>query len=121
MIAPWDLEPRGPIEWNDEATGYQCVARRGGSGAWCGYVAVPEDHPAFGLDYEDPLVVDIDVHGGLTYSGERGFGFDCAHYGDLVPSLWKYFGAYGGEYRDLDYVKAEVSNLARQLAALVAR
>lgn len=77
----------------------------------------------------------VNVHGGLTYSGAcQGdichvaaegelepwwFGFDCAHAYDLVPSyrmdtrLWK-----DGSYRDLTYVKAEVTSLARQLKDL---
>lgn len=74
-----------------------------GVGAANGYVAVPKDHPYYGLGYDD---VDVDVHGGLTYSasgedvlesfpnidileGNEGnlkdywvFGFDTCHYGD---------------------------------------
>jgi hypothetical protein len=89
-------------------------------------------------DYCYEHAPDVNVHGGLTYadscSGEPGegichkaaegepddvwwFGFDCAHLHDLSP-------AYGGlegcdeVYRDVAYVRAEVTDLARQLAAV---
>ena len=59
-----------------------------------GYVKIPDDHPLFGKDiYEEE--VEIEVHGGLTYGGDLKdngdfwMGFDCAHSGDLVPSLGK--------------------------------
>ena len=67
-----------------------------------GYVAVPKTHPWFGKSYVGDIEDQIEVHGGLTYSGkfptssdlimiEKGdvlpednwvFGFDTAHYGD---------------------------------------
>jgi hypothetical protein len=53
----------------------------------CGYVRVPEGHPWYGKSYSD---IDVDVHGGLTFSDFSetlgdGFwvGFDCAHAGDF--------------------------------------
>lgn len=77
----------------------------------------------------------VDVHGGLTYSAHcqssddpaRGichvpapgrpenvwwFGFDCAHYGDLVPLTY----SLGGTYWAVDMVATEVRSLAAQLA-----
>ena len=58
-----------------------------------GYVAVPPTHPAYKMHYQDALDgIDIDIHGGLTYSqfgnGENApkdwwiFGFDTSHYND---------------------------------------
>lgn len=41
------------------------------------------------------------------------FGFDCAHYGDAVPT---YGYSMDGIYRDLAYVREECASLARQLA-----
>jgi hypothetical protein len=77
----------------------------------------------------------IQVHGGLTYSagcqedteichvpaeGRSGhvwwFGFDCAHYGDLIPGVVDLYSFR--TYRDIAYVRAEVVSLARQLAEL---
>lgn len=45
---PWVQEP-DRVEWVDEETGYQCLARRTKhTGTWCGYVGVPPGHPWFG-------------------------------------------------------------------------
>jgi hypothetical protein len=75
-------------------------------------------------DSEISICTLIDVHGSLTYSGEgvRGvekeglwwFGFDTSHAGDFTPR-------YGtdGEYRDLEYVKAETRRLAEQLSTRI--
>jgi hypothetical protein len=45
---PWVTEP-DKVLWQDEATGYWCLANRNWrvSGSWCGYVAVPPSHPYF--------------------------------------------------------------------------
>jgi hypothetical protein len=53
-------------------------------GGWGnGYVAVPLEHPWYGLDCDE---IDVDIHGGLTFSEEIDnywvFGFDTNHYGD---------------------------------------
>lgn len=90
------------------------------------------------------------VHGGLTYADEcqerdepcRGIchiaapgepdklwwlGFDCAHCDDAAPRDYFYARTRGypfkpvrGEYRTLDYVKAECASLAGQLARVTA-
>lgn len=125
---PWDLEP-DKVQWQDEATGLPCLIVRAHSGAWCGYVGVPNGHPAFKSRYQD---VGVDVHGCLTYSDscdpdgnichdvEEGeddnvwwLGFDCAHSGDLAPA---YDFTRRGTYRGIDYVRDEVASLAGQLA-----
>lgn len=90
---PWTVEP-DERRWGDASTGYACLAARGPVGAWCGYVAVPGDHPALGLSYYtdsfdiDDLLQDrktladakiqhainqISVHGGLTFAGSLGW------------------------------------------------
>lgn len=132
----WQHEPDRK-EWKDEKTGLDCMIIRNQMGALCGYVGVPEGHPAHGKGYND---VDIDVHGGLTYAAEchghichktEGgdhvwwFGFDCAHSRDLVPSFTStiYKEIIGREsimiqdstYRNMAYVENEVSGLAQQL------
>lgn len=101
----WNSEP-DKIQWVDEATGLDCLMHRAPGGHWCGYVGVSEGHPAFGKDYEG---VEVEAHGGLTYSdfcqdtGDESYGichipepgrphrvwwlgFDCAHSGDLSPA-----------------------------------
>lgn len=52
-----------------------------------GYVALPEGHKYYGVNYDD---VPVDVHYGLTYGESEEIdgksywvvGFDCAHLGD---------------------------------------
>ena len=58
------------IAWRDPATGYECIIMRNSHGGYLsGYVAVPPDHPLYGFDHDAiPPDLDIEVHGGLTYS-----------------------------------------------------
>jgi len=135
---PWQAEP-DKVQWQDEATGLPCLIVRNIAGCLCGYVGVTAEHPFFGKGYGD---VDVEVHGGLTFSGpcnpqadeERHichvpaegepdhvfwFGFDCAHLGDLCPTfdrVWRQLGVLEKiEYKDIEYVRAEVRKLAKQL------
>lgn len=137
---PWDGEP-DKLEWRDEATGMPCLIVRSSLGALCGYVGVPPGHPDHGKHYDN--VDSTEVHGGLTYANrcqEGGkichiakpgepedvwwFGFDTAHLGDLVPGMVAAYAKsgmdymkshHGDEYRNLEYVKGEVTRLALQL------
>jgi hypothetical protein len=133
---PWQSEP-DKIQWQDEATGLPCLARRAFTGSWCGYVGVPLGHPCFGQLYGG---LDLEVHGGLTYSAlceddedesvsvchvpEPGepdhvwwLGFDCGHFMDLCPAFQQYIAHPSGSYKDLGYVQEECLRLAAQLAA----
>lgn len=138
---PWQTEP-DKAWWIDPATTVECMIRRGGGGALCGYVAVPTSHPWYGRNFED---ITAQVHGGITFASETedtdeatglcsvpqpGYsvivwwvGFDCGHGWDVHPewaTLYLDFGmeAHWQTYRDFEYVKAEVENLATH--ALVA-
>jgi hypothetical protein len=120
---PWDDEP-DRIEWLDPTTGLPCLMKRGPMGQWNGYVGVFPKHPWHGRDYGDVEEL-VDVHGGLTYAGswyEEGdwwFGFDCGHYMDLQPGFPTYGEPLFGEtYKDVAYVKAEVTVLALQVAVI---
>jgi hypothetical protein len=105
-------------------------------GALCGYVGVPKGHPAHGADYMD---VDVSVHGGLTYGDECNdvvchvpepgrpddvywFGFDCGHFDDIIPAMETHVPRLSamthGTYKTIAYVRAEITHLAEQLAAL---
>jgi hypothetical protein len=66
---PW-LGEADKIAWRDVATGYECIIMRDATGGYLsGYVGVPRDHPLYGFEHEAiPAGLDIDVHGGLTYS-----------------------------------------------------
>jgi hypothetical protein len=127
-VGPWTTEP-DKVQFVDPVTGYDCLLVRGPWGSWCGYVGVPPDHPLFGKGYNTcslptPCGEDVwscahcpdelvEVHGGVTFSGEcaahgdlavdedparrichvpyegRGevfwFGFDCSHHADFSP------------------------------------
>lgn len=143
----WDSEP-DLIEWRDDATGYPCLIARGPRGSLCGYVGVPEGHPAHGKDCDS---VDAPAHGGLTYSagcaghichvpqpgeadGVWWLGFDCAHAGDEVPGSLavrrkvaeelraKYAGFSDymprDTYKNIAFVETEVTELAAALKGL---
>jgi len=116
---------------NSCAHGLSIFMRRNGSKAWCGYVAVPPDHPLY--NHEDYMELTLSVHGGITWSadylpgehpdGNWYFGFDCAHSGDLSPrdvmfSFSGYPYTLDGVYRDFHYVENECRRLASQLSDL---
>ena len=130
----------GPGPWWDEPdrvefrhAGLVClIVRNTRLGNLCGYVAVPPEHPLYGCHYEN---VEVEVHGGLTYSdkchehichvpepGEPDdvwwLGFDCAHGDDLVPAIASTFGVLedgSQHYRDLACVRRQTEWLADQL------
>lgn len=58
------------IAWRDPVTGYECIIMRDSHGGYLsGYVAVPPGHPLYGFDHDAiPSELDVEVHGGLTYS-----------------------------------------------------
>jgi hypothetical protein len=91
-LKPYKIER----EWEYEGLKCAVVQNREASNR-CGYVRVPEGHPAWGRPYSevDQELLPGDVpHGGLTYGNyedceeEDGqgywLGFDCAHAGDLM-------------------------------------
>jgi hypothetical protein len=102
-------------------------------GHWCGYVGVPKGHPLHGKSYDEAhRIVDLDVHGGLTYADAcHGnvchptedadptwwLGFDCAHLYDESPGMASYgWTGEDHEYRTLPWVKRETERLAEQIA-----
>lgn len=101
---------------------YDCFAKRGPVGAWCGYVRIPENHVVYKKGYTE---LDIECHGGLSFSDfglpnhpeEQGWfiGFDCAHCTDIAPEMFFYFGFDGGTYRTKEYVIEELKNIVIQL------
>ena len=125
-------------EWFDEPNreefehaGLKClILRHPELGHLNGYVTVPRGHPCYGKDYDGMPYEDlfpIEVHGGLTFSKEGdgdkwpegwGFGFDCAHAWDLVPSMPMPLQLEQTTYRNFQYVRRETENLAEQLATL---
>lgn len=133
---PWQDEP-DRLEWR-HASGLPCLIVRGFIGSLCGYVGVPPEHPLYMRDYAD---CELEAHGELTYSahcqgkichkpepGEEKdiwwFGFDCAHFEDIVPSMRAISATLPAfarldrdeTYRSIEYVRAEVERLAEQVA-----
>jgi hypothetical protein len=94
-------------------------------GNYCGYARVPKGHLWDGLDYDDPALDGVIVHGGITFAGpleeitDWWLGFDCAHAGDFIPGI---AAAVGREPRSDERVWTEVDvrdearKLARQIA-----
>lgn len=138
---PWTAEP-DKVQFPDPTTGLPCLIVRNLIGALCGYVGVSSEHPTYGKNYGD---VDVDVHGGLTFSSKclptedkaHGIchvdpenddvwwlGFDCGHAWDFVPGMAKYHKEFNLQfgsndvYRDIEYVRGECARLAQQLAAM---
>lgn len=86
-----------------------------------GYVLIPKGHKLFGVDYND---IDVNVHGGLTYSQEITadhierlglevedigmwcVGFDTAHYQDTLSEWSK------------EKVQEEANKLMNQLESI---
>ena len=123
---PWDQEPLDKAVWVDPDTGFDCMIKRNGTGAWCGYVGVDSSHSAFEVEYYD---VNVTVHGDLTYSNHCAgdichlhdgdedetwwLGFDCCHSFDRSPLA---FGSFShGTYRTQQYVIDQVEQLAQSL------
>jgi hypothetical protein len=105
-----------------ESHGFKCLARLSPTGIPCGYVGLDREHPDFEKHYDD--IHNIEVHGGLTFSGywrdeNDGLwyvGFNCGHHDDMdfdpalgytvKPRLNKSFG----------FVQEQTERLAEQLA-----
>jgi len=104
---PWESEPHHLLT---EHLGYVLeIKRHEILKHLCGYIYLPESHPDYGKTYHD---LDVDVHGGLTFSEDGKFGFDCAHAGDYEPGNTYHFD--GDMYRTVDFVLAELHKLAEQ-------
>jgi hypothetical protein len=120
---PWQYEPHF---FAFESFGFRCqLFRTPITFAWCGYVGIDKDHPYFEKDYDDLNDIEtLDIHGGFTYSnrdknnGLWWIGFDCAHSGDLIPTMRSTIGTdspFSGHYWTLDEVRNETIGLAHQL------
>ena len=142
---PWVDEP-DKVVWVDEATNLDCMIYRNRVGALCGYVGVGPDHPWYGKDYDTPDVdvhggltyadkcqETADEANGICNVPLPGrehdiwwLGFDCSHSFDLCPSYEAFDRERGrppiadsrfvSTYKDIDYVTAQVTSLAAQVA-----
>lgn len=127
---PWDNEPdREDFRYK----GVPCLILRNGVGALCGYAGVDSSHPLYEISENDAC---LSAHGGITYAGHCSepichvplegetddiwwFGFDTAHYQDIVPDFTKFMpftnAELGQSYKDMAYVRKEIEKLVDQL------
>ncbi len=117
-------------------SGYLAVVTSNKLGFRCGYVGIPKSHPLYQRRYQDGPEDQLDVHGGITFSGRLlfsarklwWFGYDCGHYQDaLDASIYEgppaVFDAMsrafqGGTIRTRQYCIDQCEYLALQLREL---
>lgn len=119
---------------------YKCVIVGTSMGHRCGYVGLLPNHKQYGLEYN---AINVDVHGGLTYSREGNtypvddsdrwwIGFDCAHYrdgkdfalikelnnentSDSILKIERMYPMMGEQIRTTNYVEDQLISLVEQL------
>jgi hypothetical protein len=105
--------------WVDPETDVVCEIRKNPVfGHLLGYILVPPSHSWFRREE----LGDIQVHGGVTWKRKEvhkgqyvvRVGFDCAHYGDLMPHFPYPYNATGSVYRDEKFVEEEIRNMLLQ-------
>ena len=97
----------------------------------CGYVELPErlGKP----DYDESPIMELNVHGGVTYAGNLPemdgkyvVGYDCAHYGDYMKcpeelkgtDMEKLWAFDNGIWRDEEFCTNECESLAKQISEI---
>jgi len=123
---PWDDEP-DRVDFRH--AGLPCLAvRHQDWGHWCGYVAVPKGHPAYGVDpFREDLGISADINYGAACSppichvpapGEPDdvwwLGLDFGHCWDLSPGRDAFLPS---SRRDLSSELAELLALTEQTIA----
>ena len=128
---PWRLEYDFAL-WIDEVTLYPCIMRRNQYGAWCGFVGLNERHPWYLIEVDNKCWDYIDVHGSVGMASfDKKFdlefvpphrkwwvGFNCSGRYDFSPKIKPDDDTNSKKYRDADYVKSEVEEMARQLCVI---
>lgn len=76
---------------------------------YCGYVELPESHTLYDVEgeYSDDRIIDLDVHGGITWAKDHILGFDCMHWGDTIEKC------------NSNYVRKEIHKLIDQLVEIM--
>lgn len=139
---PWQSEP-DKVQWRDEATGALCgyVGVPPSHPAFGKFYDDVDVEVHGGLTFADKCHESDDEGRGICHVTEPGepdvwwLGFDCAHFMDVSPamdarsasiglfrfptsSLGNEPGTPGSSYKGVAYVRGEVTELARQLAAV---
>jgi hypothetical protein len=107
---PWQNEP-DRAQWVH--AGLACLAvRHPGHGFWCGYVGVPQGHPAYGVN---PIEQDLAIpfHGGLNY-GALCDGLICHVPEPGMPAdVWWLGGDFGHLFDVAPASEARLQELIR--------
>lgn len=141
----WDNEPDKIQYQDSETGLPCIIKRNPTLGFLCGYVGVNKNHMLFKVEYDMVSELIEYPHGGLTFSDlcqknddnlgichvtEKDeddqiwwFGFDCGHGGDLAPGMFVDLKKINPNrdffkherYLNIEYVKSEISSLAKQL------
>ena len=107
--------------WNYK--GFDCYIKRNSFKCWCGYVKIPKELP-INFDFDSGDYFPVDCHGGITFQSVEDdcyiIGFDCAHSGDLIPSMnfIKKSDFYNETYKDKKFVISETNNIVHQIIQL---
>jgi hypothetical protein len=145
---PWQSEP-DMLLWVDPQTGLQCMIARADFGHLCGYVGLLPGHPLHGKEYRNIALHahgDINFANEFSLASLRldpplndstplwWLGFDCGHSWDFSPGMAAHIKELGisnfdgielfnqpQRYCIIDYVFAEVTDLAAQLHALATK
>ena len=116
----WDREPLDKAVWVHN--GYDCMIKRNGEGAWCGYIGVKPGHPLFGQKYYDvvcwteTLTYSDECSGDICHLADDGdhvwwFGIDASHGYNDFPSPW----AMGTHYCTQKEMVGKVCNMAENI------
>jgi hypothetical protein len=108
--------------WNYK--GFDCYIQRNSFKCWCGYVKISKELP-IDFDFGSGDYFPVDCHGGITFQSVEDdcyiIGFDCAHSGDLVPTIINYqvkSSFHGETYKDKNFVISETNNIVEQIIQL---
>lgn len=122
-----DIIQKEPNYETFEYKGFKVVIKRMMymGGQLNGYVRIPQGHEFYGKGYDHDGLMNIECHGGLTFSGDLEndgdfyIGFDTAHYQDYVPFLQMNIGRSttfeNKTYKDINYVRNECKSIVDQL------
>ena len=113
VLEPTEILKHFVVENEFEYRGLPCVITFVEHGIRCGYVGISESHILYGLSFNNEILYDIDVHGGITYAQKHTrfgindelwwFGFDTNHlfdgkdmdkafeYGLIDEELYSYY------------------------------
>lgn len=94
------MNPEVKVVKRDVYNGYEYFITKVYDAWYCAYVIIPKNHPIHGIHYDN--IVDIDVHGGITFSNYHRcvedqwcIGWDYNHIGDyneIFGGLYNWLG-----------------------------